>query len=151
MTDQELEELVKAFKNLDLDGDGTLSKEELIKGYAKFYKNYQLTIEEAEKIISEIDYNKSGKIDYSEFVVASINKEKFISNQKIFKAFQIFDKDNDGYIDHSEFNEVMGDLMNEENWQIILSDYDLNKDGKLSQEEFFQLLTENITSFYELK
>ena len=33
MTSKELEELVKAFKNLDIDGDGSLSKDELIKGF----------------------------------------------------------------------------------------------------------------------
>ena len=32
---------------------------------------------------------------------------------KLLILEKMFLKDNDGYIDHSEFNEVMGDLMNE--------------------------------------
>ena len=49
-----------------------------------------------------------------EFIVAAINKEKLLSKKKIDKAFRLFDivnknknnfffKDNDGFIDKSEF------------------------------------------------
>ena len=32
LTNQDTEELTKAFKNIDFDGDGTITKDELIKG-----------------------------------------------------------------------------------------------------------------------
>eukprot|EP00828_Plagiopyla_frontata_P002481 TRINITY_DN10391_c0_g2_i1.p1 TRINITY_DN10391_c0_g2~~TRINITY_DN10391_c0_g2_i1.p1 ORF type:complete len:107 (+),score=17.15 TRINITY_DN10391_c0_g2_i1:185-505(+) len=35
LTNQEIVELTEAFKKIDLDGDGTLSKSELIQGYEK--------------------------------------------------------------------------------------------------------------------
>ena len=35
----------------------------------------------------------------------------------------------------------MGEIINEIKWQAILDEYDLNKDGKLSKDEFIILLT----------
>ena len=51
-------DLQKAFKVLDLNNDGMLSKYELIKGYTKIFGNN--TAEEAEKIFNKVDADKSG-------------------------------------------------------------------------------------------
>ena len=45
-----------------------------------------------DKIFEEVDSNRSGKVDFSEFVVAALNREKLLSKQKIESAFKMFDK-----------------------------------------------------------
>lgn len=50
-----------------------LSKEELINGY-KEIMNLVEAEEEVRKIMASVDKNKSGKIDYSEFVMATCNR-----------------------------------------------------------------------------
>lgn len=34
-------------------------------------------------VFEEVDSNKSGKVDFTEFVVAALNKEKLLSKNKI--------------------------------------------------------------------
>ena len=47
---------------------------------------------EVDKIMLQADADGSGVIDYSEWVVATINKNKLLSNEKLEAAFQLFDK-----------------------------------------------------------
>lgn len=43
------------------------------------------------KIMNNIDNNGNGKIDFSEFILASIDKNSFLTSEKIKKAFDILD------------------------------------------------------------
>lgn len=50
--------------------------------------------EEANRIMVLVDKNNSGSIDYTEFVVATMNRENMLSKQKLDTAFKMFDKVN---------------------------------------------------------
>ena len=56
-------ELQKAFKALDKNSDGKLSRDELVEGYRKLYG--ELAEDEVDKILARVDSNGSGEIDYS--------------------------------------------------------------------------------------
>ena len=47
-------------------------------------------------MFSKVDVDNSGAIDYSEFVVASMNEKNLLSNNKLQSAFKMFDKDGGG-------------------------------------------------------
>ena len=72
---------------LDTNGDGKLSKEELVFGILFFikilgYKKYLLSTsaeEEVDKIMKIVDKNDSGEIDYSEWVMATIDLKNLLS------------------------------------------------------------------------
>ena len=69
---EDMIELQKAFKVLDTDNDGVLKKHELINGYRKIYG--PSAEEHVEKIFKRVDCDGSGQIDYTEWVIATINK-----------------------------------------------------------------------------
>ena len=63
-TREEKNELMKTFKALDLNGDGQLSRDELIAGYEKIMGTREAE-REVDNIMATVDTNKSGFIDYS--------------------------------------------------------------------------------------
>ena len=54
-----------------------------VKGKMKIY----------EEIMSALDKNCNGVIDYSEFLVAAANKEQLLSTENLQLAFNMFDSD----------------------------------------------------------
>ena len=94
--------------------------------------------EEVDKIMRIADADGSGEIDYSEFVVATINKRKLLSDEKLVAAFNLFDKDNSGSISANEVKEVLGVGKNidEKIWNEIIFEVDANGDGEISFGEF---------------
>lgn len=62
--------------------------------------------EELDKIFANIDFNKDGQIDYSEFLSVTINKEKALSQSNMVLAFHHFDTDGCGHITADHLVEV---------------------------------------------
>jgi len=57
-----------------------------------------MTEYEIEEMFDRIDIDKSGEIDYSEFVMATINEKTLLTKEKLQAAFNMFDKDKSGSI-----------------------------------------------------
>ena len=53
-------------------------------------------------MFTNIDKDNSGKIDYSEFVSASINRKKVLDKDRLKQVFGIFDKDGSGKLSIKE-------------------------------------------------
>lgn len=71
----------RAFKVLDTNNDGMLSKEELLVGFEKIFDKTDLetAVQEVDKIFRKVDIDGSGYIDYSEWVVATINLKSLLT------------------------------------------------------------------------
>lgn len=127
-------DILSFFKKLDSNGDGKISKQELIDGFVKTYpykKKHEIE-SEVEEIMSQIDSNISGTIDYTEFLVACLNREKILSQQLVAQAFKQFDLNGDGYVTQAEFQAVMGGVvLDQKSWNEFLIDCDSDKDGKV--------------------
>ena len=78
---EDMIDLQRAFKVLDTDGDGMISRAELTVGLQKIYN--EGAAEQVEKVFSKVDIDGSGFIDYSEWVVATIDKEKLLTRDKL--------------------------------------------------------------------
>lgn len=112
----------------------------------QFYKDRSKAEEVVTSIFEEVDSNKSGKVDFTEFVVAALNREKLLSKNKIEQAFRVFDRDGDGFIEKEELEQVMGGVnIDEQTWKELLQECDSNGDGKISQTEFLDLLIKRFT------
>lgn len=64
--------MVRAFAAFDVDGDGSITKEELVKGLAAA----GITGDEIDGIVAEADTDGDGLIDYDEFCVMMRGKAK---------------------------------------------------------------------------
>lgn len=55
-----------------------------------------------------VDIDGNGSIDYTEFVMATMNERDLVSQQKLKAAFRLFDKDGSGSISQDELKRALG-------------------------------------------
>lgn len=133
--------LTDQFRLLDKNSDGKISKEELIEKYSETLDKEE-AIRRAEYILSQVDINGNGEIDYTEFLTACMNHKKYLSKENLHHAFNMFDIDNSGYITAEELKMVLGDgnSFPEEVWKHLLKQVDTNGDGVIEFPEFMELM-----------
>lgn len=133
-------QLQKAFKALDKNSDGKLSRQELVEGYRVIMGD--LAEEEVDRILKAADTDGSGEIDYSEWIVATTDKKRLLTDEKLLVAFKMFDKDGGGSISSAEVKETLGVGRNidEKVWNEIVKEVDPNGDGEISFEEFKKMM-----------
>jgi Ca2+-binding EF-hand superfamily protein len=65
LTKKEEKKLREAFELLDEDKNGSISKEELTKGFMIIYKDEGRAKEDVERVMRHTDINQNGAIDYN--------------------------------------------------------------------------------------
>ena len=61
-------------------------------------------------MITEVDYQGNGKINYTEFLAATINLSTFIDESKLQAIFAMLDTDQSGQITHDNIENAMSKL-----------------------------------------
>ena len=134
-SNKEIQFIKRIFRSIDKDYDGKLSKEE-IKNF--FVKNIEADIE-IDSIFEKMDADNSGMIEFQEFLIASINKNKIMTEKNLKSAFNRFDFDGNGKIDTKEIKKVFQNLngsVNEEVWAKLVCSIDIDGDGEIDFNEF---------------
>nr|AHW46386.1 MSP [Paramecium caudatum] len=141
MSSEETEQLTQTFSSMDKNKDGQLSKEEMYAAYTQVFNDELKAKHLVDEIFQKVDSNNSGKISYTEFLVASAKQNTLLSKTKIDQAFKMFDKDGNGVISRQELQDIMcGVDMENQNWNQIIGQCDKNGDGNIQYEEFAQML-----------
>ena len=144
---KEFAEIENMFHLLDANNDGVLTKQEIINGFTNFGQNLgvqnssvcnHLSEEELSSIFDRIDIDKSGQIEFSEFLAATVDQNKLCSEKNLKYAFDLFDQDKSGTITVSELKKILGGVKtySEDVWNTIIAEIDQNKDGIIQWEEF---------------
>ena len=140
LDENEIENLKKVFKSFDKCSDGQITYDELKQGLIQF-NNTKLTENEIKDLFSQIDVDQNGKIDYTEFIAATVQESNYNKKEKIFEAFSMFDKDNSGFITKDEIlNALKAQKSQEKEIEKYIQDVDKNGDGKIDYKEFVELM-----------
>lgn len=145
IANEELKVLKQDFINLDKNGDGKVSRNELMEQYAKTMDEEEAKAT-VEKIMNEVDTNRSGDIDYTEFLTACMNYNSVNSRSNLETAFRLFDKDGSGDITVEEIRTVLGSgqFLDMRVWDEIIREVDQNGDGVIDLKEFLVLMTRKL-------
>ena len=104
--EDEKKDLDKIFKSMDIDGDGALSKQEVLLGYEQHF-GIPISEEQVNDLFKRVDLDGNGTIDYTEFVMATIDEKNLITNERLKQAFKLFDKDGSGALSPEEIKDVL--------------------------------------------
>lgn len=136
LKDEELEELRKTFSALDENNNGMLSAAEIKAGMEKHKAQIPGDLDD---IIAALDTDKSGNIDYTEFMAATLNQAQYQKKDILWAAFRKFDLNGDGKISKAE----LATLIKEDKDKIdkaIFQGADLDGDGEVDFEEFCAMM-----------
>jgi calcium-dependent protein kinase len=98
-------------------------------------------------LLAAADTDKSGQIDYTEFIAATMEAQIFLRNDYLRTAFDMFDKDKSGKIDVSEIMLMLGEdgmqdiNVSKEQLLKYIAEVDENGDGEIDFDEFCTMMS----------
>jgi len=143
INEDEIRELQDMFVLLDTNGDKMVTFYELKAGLDRLGK--EETVEDLRKLMESVDVDGSKRIDYTEFLAASMDQRRGREEGACWAAFQVFDRDGSGEITWEELRLVLEDKdvidrMSDAAISRVMEECDKDQDGIIDFVEFMNMM-----------
>mmetsp|Transcript_29287 Transcript_29287/g.75141 ORF Transcript_29287/g.75141 Transcript_29287/m.75141 type:complete len:566 (+) Transcript_29287:82-1779(+) len=144
MNDRDVENLRKTFTALDDNSDGKLTVKEISDGIK--LSGIALPAD-FDQILAGVDADGSGIVDYTEFLAATLDNSKHLTERALLMAFHKFDKNGDGMIRAKEICAALAgsDLGAQKKFEKaakqVISDY--GSSDELDFKQFYKMMTKS--------
>ncbi|KAL6222579.1 hypothetical protein ACLB2K_005971 [Fragaria x ananassa] len=142
LNQQKRQEIKEAFELFDTDGSGTIDAKEL--NVAMRALGFEMTEEQINQMIADVDKDGSGAIDFDEFahmMTAKIGERD--TKEELMKAFHVLDQDNNGKISTADIKKIakeLGETFTDREIQEMVEEADRDRDGEVSADEFMRMM-----------
>ncbi|KAF8354531.1 hypothetical protein PRIPAC_96154 [Pristionchus pacificus] len=138
-TEEEQNEYRQVFNMFDIDRSGAIGRDELQSAMKNL--DLEITRDELDKIIDEVDQRGNHVIDFDEFceVIHRLYEKKSSWNEVIQQCFAVFDRSESGLISKEEFYYVLrefGDITEGTIIEEIFNEVDVDGNGLIDSDEF---------------
>ena len=136
----EVYRLKNYFKYIDKNGDGRISRWEMLSAYKELGLN--LDAMELDRMLEIMDADNSGFIEYQEFIRATISKEKILTEENLKLAFDQFDLDKNGSISCGEIKNILscGKNLTDGVFEDLLKELGKKADDEIGFQEFKKII-----------
>eukprot|EP00340_Litonotus_pictus_P010914 CAMPEP_0170538044 /NCGR_PEP_ID=MMETSP0209-20121228/103080_1 /TAXON_ID=665100 ORGANISM="Litonotus pictus, Strain P1" /NCGR_SAMPLE_ID=MMETSP0209 /ASSEMBLY_ACC=CAM_ASM_000301 /LENGTH=450 /DNA_ID=CAMNT_0010839663 /DNA_START=1 /DNA_END=1353 /DNA_ORIENTATION=- len=134
----EINEMKKMFKQIDKNGDGTLSLAEVESGFNIVF-GAAADVLDIKVILEEMDTNGDGVITYEEFLRVVVNKNSLLNESNLKICFEAFDENNDGKLSAEEIKKALG-AKNNDYVKSLINLIDENGNNEIDFDEFKNLM-----------
>jgi len=141
MDESKIKQIRLVFEEMDANGDGRLSSQEIQDGLTKM----GAVPSELHSILEEIDNDGNGDIEYTEFIAAALDARHFSEEGACWAAFAKFDLDGNGKISKEELQQVLcqdglEELFGQTSLKQIMLESDKDGDGEIDFQEFLDMM-----------
>jgi len=141
LTVEEVAGIKETFGMMDTGNTGKINLEELKTGLQRL--GHQIPDADLQILMEAADIDGDGTLNCEEFVAVLVHLRKMANDEHLHKAFAFFDQNGSGYIEIEELRDALSDAdgaNNEEVIDAIMHDVDIDKDGRISYEEFAAMM-----------
>lgn len=137
--DKNLQQVKETFLALDLQGLGSLNKENV---QFQLALNIPAEPEIIKEFIEAMDLNQNGTIEYSEFISAVMASQGLLTKDKISQSFLLFDRNKNGKVSADDLQKLMqkGNRKNSPMFKRMLQEVGCNSAAGVNFEEFVNLV-----------
>lgn len=144
LTEEQIFEFKEAFSLYDKDGQETITTKDF--GTVLRALGENPTEAELRVMMQEVDPQNSGVINFPAYLAVMAKKVKEVdSEEEIYEAFQIFDKDGNGLIPTSEFRHIitnLGEKLSDQQIDTMLREADPRNSGYVDYNQFIKSMTQ---------
>ena len=146
-----------SFQAIDIDHTGFITASGLERALHHSGLNLaeeELKSEEYVELRATFDYLDEGKLNYTAFLIATLDKRKMLDEERIYGTFLHFDAGKTGLITVETLAQALihaGLEVTQEEVEQMLADFSFNHDRKITYEEFKAMLTSSLESASPLK
>ncbi len=139
---ERINEIREIFNVFDNNGSGSISTKEV----GNLYRALGFTPTEVElnQIIFELDTDKSGAVEFNEFLeMFSKYDIKPFTEKQLIEAFRLFDKDRNGLMSLDELMnifQIAGSPISNNEAEMIIKHFDFDNNGSVNYNEFAALV-----------
>ncbi|KAK9205991.1 hypothetical protein WN943_016262 [Citrus x changshan-huyou] len=139
----QMAQIKQMFYMMDTDKNGDLTFEELKDGLNMI--GQKVSDPDVKMLMEAADVDGNGLLSCDEFVTMSVHLKRIGNDDILSQAFRFFDKNQSGFIEVDELKEVLlednAGPNGDQTIRDILRDVDLDRDGRISFEEFKAMMT----------
>lgn len=141
-----IQTLTEEFNKIDKDRTGMIDLDELQQAIAK-NQHIKMSEQEILRLIQEVDYFGTNKINWSEFLMATLDIREYLDENKLRAIFNQFDTDGSGVLTRDNIIATMdkiGNKITHNDLELIMNMHDLEGNGVISFEEFRQIFKDYV-------
>ena len=143
LSESQLHRLRETFETMDESQNGFLTVNDLEKALHSL--DLDLPHDDITSTVSQISYGNSGKINYTEFLVATFAALQSTSQEMLWITFKHFDKDDSGYITANDLKELGtrdGRMFSDEEISDVIEEGTQGLGSQINFEQFCRLMRE---------
>ena len=135
-----VDEASNLYCQIDYNNDGRVDEKEFVHHLKELIEKTGEKADEnfLKSVFHNIDIDKSGTVEYSEFVAAAIDKEIVLNDNNLKDGFDFFDKNKNGLISIEDLQVVFKKYkgFSQEEFNSIISDVDADENNEIDFQEF---------------
>lgn len=140
LSSHELAMLKETFESIDSDGNGVITKDELVEAIKTQNNNDDgnggINAQLVSKLMEFADVDGDGQLSWKEMISVVVQRKMSNKEERIWEAFCRFDLNGDGLISREELQEIFS---GEEAIDELIDSVDQNKDGCVDYDEFLAM------------
>ncbi|CAF2343252.1 unnamed protein product [Rotaria sp. Silwood2] len=141
---EQIDQIRDAFAVFDKEMTGSITTEQ----FSKVLEDLGYNVPESEltTFINQLDIDKSGTIEFEEYLsfMLTFIKKNVTTEDNLKDAFNLFDQNDDGFIETKDLREIMtnlGEKITDEDIDEMIREADIDKDFKVNFYEFQRIMS----------